>query len=343
MFVISIRQAFWAAACFLATEGLACATASAQDTLTPAQAHQLQAFLNASGQLPIASLSTVPSAAMAEVLKGSSSTQAEAKAKAPTVMARHSLARSASAMTAPAFVASATSSEAPSGTVSEMPETAPFAANGHGNGSLLSILSLGAPSAVPSGITLGIATGEGVIPQLPVMASLDHQSAQAVITAFQQPAKTTAEQAATLAADLASANPALEERVGLARAVFQIDGTDAIIRHFVATEHMRLIITEVANHIDFSKLSESDKYRLSAIAAAAQAELEDKIINLNAVIQANNLTKPELLQLLAAYDSEAQRKLTHLRLNDDGKIDRSSELDIHLAQYQIVKAYETAQ
>ncbi|HTN41218.1 MAG TPA: hypothetical protein VLZ84_08720, partial [Asticcacaulis sp.] len=134
-----------------------------------------------------------------------------------------------------------------------------------------------------------------------------------------------------------------EERIGLVRAIYRIDGTDALVRQFIATQHMRLIIEEVARHIDFSKLSESDKYRLAAIAAVAQTELEDRVIRMNALLEAQILTKPELLQLLAAYDSDPQRKLSELRLHDDGKVDRAAELDIRLAQFQIVKAFEARQ
>ena len=299
---------FCAVACLLAMD--ASAPALAQSGLTPDQANQMKTFLKQSGQIPT-SPSASPAIPMADVVYG----RVDKTTLAST---------SASAATATSDMSLAT-------------------VNTRGRDSLLSILSLGAPEAVPSGITLGISSGQGVTPPLPVMASLEHQASQAIVVAFQQGPKTTAEQVATYAADTAPADPALEERMALARAVFQVDGTDAIIRHFVATEHMKLIITEVARHIDFSKLSESDKYRLSAIAAAAQTELEDKVINLNAGIQATNLSKPELLQLLAAYDTDAQRKLTNMRLNDDGKIDRSSELDIHLAQYQIVKAFESGQ
>jgi hypothetical protein len=106
---------------------------------------------------------------------------------------------------------------------------------------------------------------------------------------------------------------------------------------------MKLIIAEVARHIDFSKLSDSDKYRLAAIAASVQAELEDKIVRISAVQTAQLLSKPELLQLMAAFDTDAQRKLTAMRLNDDGKTDSLAELDIRLAQYQIVKQFESGQ
>lgn len=198
---------------------------------------------------------------------------------------------------------------------------------------------LDAPETTPGSLTFGLASGQGVAPALPASAGFDHDAATAITAAFKNPA-TTAESAATYAAAPVT-DPTVEERIGLVRALYRIDGTEEIVHEFIATQHMKLIIAEVAKHIDFSKLSDSDKYRLAAIAAVAQTELEDKIIRMNALIQAQVLSKPELLQLLAAYDSDAQRKLTDMRLHDDGSVDRSAELDIRLAQYQIVKAFES--
>ena len=206
---------------------------------------------------------------------------------------------------------------------------------------MLAILDLGAPDAGTPSITYGLAIGQGAAPMVPASANFDHETAVAVLATFKSPADQTAESAASYAAAPVT-DPAVEERIELARAVYRIDGTDALVRHFIATQHMKLIIEEVARHIDFSKLSDSDKYRLAAIAAVAQTELEDKVIRMNALVQAQALSKPELLQLLAAYDNDTQRKLTDMRLHDDGKVDRAAELDIRLAQFQIVKAFEAA-
>lgn len=206
--------------------------------------------------------------------------------------------------------------------------------------SMLAILSLSGPDAKTSDITAGLSAGQGAAPPVPVPDALTRQTAEAVTALYNN---RTADQAASPAADAAVTDPALAERVGLARALFRVDGTDALIRHFVETEHMKLIIAEVARHIDFSKLSESDKYRLAAIAANAQTELEENILNLSATQTAQLMTKPELLQLMAAFDTDAQRKLTDVRLHDDGKTDSLAELDIRLAQYQIVKQYESGQ
>jgi len=140
--------------------------------------------------------------------------------------------------------------------------------------------------------------------------------------------------------DNAGLDPASLDREDLVRALYRVDGTDALIRHFVASQHMKLIIQEVANHIDFSTLGEDDKTRMAAIAAAAQTELEEAILNQSARVQAAALTSDELKLLVTAYDMDAQRKLSELRLSDDGTTDRDAELTLQTAQLQIVKAFE---
>ena len=192
-----------------------------------------------------------------------------------------------------------------------------------------------------SGIATGLSTG-AVLP-VPDEAALAHDTASAIVRAFRA-GPGTADQAASDAADAATTgDAAMDERISLARTVFKVDGSDELVRHFVATELMKLVIGEVAKHIDINKLSETDKYRLSAVAAAAQTELEEKILNLNARVEAAYLSKADLTQLVVAYDNDAVRKQTKLRLADTGKVDRGAALDITMAQYQIVKMFESAQ
>ena len=191
----------------------------------------------------------------------------------------------------------------------------------------------------------GVATGLSTATRLPLPddAALSRDTAQAIVRAF-RPSAGTADQAASDAADdTTTGDPALDERIALARTVFKVDGTDDLIRHFVATQMMKVVIGEVAKHIDINKLSETDKYHLSAVAAAAQTELEEKVLNLDARVEANYLTKQDLTLLVVAYDNDAQRKQTQLRLGDTGRSDRAAALDVTMAQFQIVKTYEGAQ
>ncbi|MBW8882749.1 MAG: hypothetical protein JF615_15415, partial [Asticcacaulis sp.] len=147
-------------------------------------------------------------------------------------------------------------------------------------------LALSAPPSAPTGLTYGIAAGLGVQPAVPELTKWDTEAAQAIVTALNTPNKdVTADQAALFAADPV-ADPAFEERVNLMRELFRVDGTEDLIRFFVAREHMKLIVQEVARHIDFNKLSQTDKVRLASIVTVVQTELQDNIILLNARQQA---------------------------------------------------------
>jgi hypothetical protein len=292
-------------------------SAQAQTALTLNQSSQLQAYLNQSVGTPM----RTPSDTQGEINRAVLQTM--------TTLTPEQLAQS----TAAPAVAQTSSAQAAGDSASEADQVRKKSKG------MLAILDLGAPESTPGALTFGLSFGQGAAPLMPVSASFDHEAAQAVTAAFKDP-QTTAESAASFAADPVT-DPEVEERIGLVRAIYRVDGTEEIVRHFIATQHMKLIIEEVARHIDFSKLSDADKYRLAAIAAVAQTELEDEVIRMNALTQAQILSKPELVQLLAAYDNDTQRKLTDMRLHDDGKVDRAAELDIRLAQYQIVKAFES--
>ncbi|MGZ3305885.1 MAG: hypothetical protein ACXU8U_08490 [Asticcacaulis sp.] len=195
------------------------------------------------------------------------------------------------------------------------------------------------PQGRLAGMAEGFSTGRAMISP-PDQAALSHSTALAIVKAFQAPPG-TAEQAAIDAADNApAADPAMDERLALARTVFKVDGTDQIIRHFVEAGMMRAIVTEVAKYIEITKLSDSDKYRLAAIVGAAQTELEEKVLNLGGRIEASWLTSADLKMLIAAYDNDAQRKLTEMRLHDNGDSDRRSMNDLQLARDLIIRDYD---
>lgn len=204
---------------------------------------------------------------------------------------------------------------------------------------IASLLDLSAQSRL-AGAASGMSTGMSL--PLPDDDTLSRDTAGAIARAFRA-TPGTADQAASDAADAASTgDPLLDERVGLARTVFKVDGTDELVRHFVATQMMKVVVVEVAKYIKIDKLSDSDKYRLSAIAATAETELEEKVLNLDARVEATYLSKQDLTQLIVAYDNDAERKQTRLRLADTGQTDRDGALDINMAQIEIVKAFESA-
>lgn len=135
-------------------------------------------------------------------------------------------------------------------------------------------------------------------------------------------------------------DPAVVERIKLARQLMAIDGTEEIIRHYVNTVHMKLIIAEVNKYVVINNLSESERYRMAAIANSAAIELGDKILNLNARVQASQLSRDELMLLIHDFDIDAQKKLTRMRLMDNGDLDKQAALEMQLAQLQIIKAFE---
>ncbi|UDF03894.1 hypothetical protein [Asticcacaulis sp. AND118] len=138
----------------------------------------------------------------------------------------------------------------------------------------------------------------------------------------------------------AQSSGAYGERVELARQMLEVDGTEAIIRHFVGEVHMRLIVGEVGKYIDFNGLSESDRYRLATIVATVSTDLGDKILLLTARGHAQNLSKEELLYLARVNDTDAQRKLTQMRIDDTGELDKNAELIMQISALKIVQEFE---
>ena len=132
---------------------------------------------------------------------------------------------------------------------------------------------------------------------------------------------------------------AFETRRKLARQLLKVDGTDSVLRKYISSSHMSLILDEVAKYIDFNALSEDDKTRLVAIVANQQSKLEENIIDLQAIAQAENLREPELKQLIAAFDTPAQQKLTSIRLNDNGELDKQSQTILQIAAIKTVEQY----
>lgn len=151
----------------------------------------------------------------------------------------------------------------------------------------------------------------------------------------------TAPNPAAPAADQAPLDPAVVERIGLARQMMAVDGTEDLVRQVVSRLHMKIIVTEADKYLKINQLSEADRYRLSGIVANVATELGDKILTLNARHYAALLTSEELLQLIHDLDIAPQKKLTRMRLEDDGSLDRQAGVELELAKWRIIKAFET--
>jgi len=130
-----------------------------------------------------------------------------------------------------------------------------------------------------------------------------------------------------------------DERTDLVLALYVVDGTDELTRAFVRNVHTRMILNEVVKYIDVKKLSEAERARLVLILKRAIDNLENKILLLSAQNQAAVLTKSDLILLISDFDNEAQRKLTRMRAQDDGALDRRADLAMKAAHYNILRDF----
>lgn len=150
------------------------------------------------------------------------------------------------------------------------------------------------------------------------------------------------QQAAIDALEFTAPDAAHNDRCVMALKLMQVDGTDELVRHFVRTAHSKLVANEVGKHIDASTLSESDRYRLAAISAVEENILADRIVSLSVVSQARALSMDDLVALIAAFDITAQKKLTEIRLNDDGATDREAGLIINEIAAKVLAEFKPA-
>lgn len=106
-----------------------------------------------------------------------------------------------------------------------------------------------------------------------------------------------------------------------ARHLLEVEGTGALTRSMVVRSHMEAVMAAVEAQTGMGGLSEAERYRLTSITAQEGARLADKILAQIADTCAQGLTDEEIAQLTAAMDVPAQKKLTRLRMTDDGSLD----------------------
>lgn len=136
------------------------------------------------------------------------------------------------------------------------------------------------------------------------------------------------------------ADAALRQRISLARHLLDVDGTAEITARFIGDGHMALVSAEVGKYIEFSSLSEPDRARLAAITAIERQTLTERVLDQTATRLARHLGRSDLATLIAAYDIEAQRKLTALRLSDDGSQDAAAQQALEAAYSRIIDEFE---
>jgi len=152
----------------------------------------------------------------------------------------------------------------------------------------------------------------------------------------------TTQDAGDMVISAMNSDPELKARIGLARQLMLVDGSEDLTRHIINTAQMKAIITEVNKYIVISKLSEKEQYRLSAIANTASLELSERILNLYAYTHAKNMSQAELREAISALDTPEQKKLTKLLMSDDGEVDKKASLELEMAKLKIIAAYENS-
>ncbi|WP_333591636.1 hypothetical protein [Brevundimonas sp.] len=143
------------------------------------------------------------------------------------------------------------------------------------------------------------------------------------------------------AANPSDADTALIQRIALARSLLEADGTAETAISFVRKNHRILIAREINKHIEVNTLPAEDRARLTTIINAELATLTDRILQLSAVRYAQTFSRAELAGLIAAYDIEAQRKLTAMRISDDGSLDRRAEAALQAATQRALTTFES--
>ena len=142
--------------------------------------------------------------------------------------------------------------------------------------------------------------------------------------------------------DPAPTDPALAERMALARRLMLIDGTDDRVRQSVSRVHIKRIVLEVNKYIKINQLSENERFHLSNIVTAQTTKLGDRILDLYARHFAALMSNEDLLQLIHDLDIAPQKKQTRALLTDTDSLDRQADLELEIAKLQIVKTFESA-
>lgn len=121
--------------------------------------------------------------------------------------------------------------------------------------------------------------------------------------------------------------------------LMDIDGTSAIVRHFVGQVHMPMILQEVAKYIEVGTLSADDTVRLARLSETSKQKLASRILLRNARNYGQALSATDLATLITANDTEAQRKLTRMRIEDGGATDARSEELMKAAVNELAGAF----
>lgn len=139
--------------------------------------------------------------------------------------------------------------------------------------------------------------------------------------------------------DPAAAPPSGEPNTVQALELLRVDGTEELVRHFVSTVHLSLIMAEVRKYIDVPNLSAPDTARLALIVEGSTRKLGTRLLNRQARQYGRALDGGQLAQLIRANATTAQQKLTRLRL-DSSDTDAKSEALMRPVVLELAQAFE---
>jgi hypothetical protein len=137
---------------------------------------------------------------------------------------------------------------------------------------------------------------------------------------------------------IAPAAEANDPNTVLTLELLRVDGTDQVVRYFISTVHLQLIMAEVQKYIDIPNLDASDSARLTLLFDNSLRKLGTRILTRNARVYGQALGAEQLRQLIRANDTEAQRKLTRLRLESDDTDAKTEALMLPVIQ-DLAKAF----
>lgn len=128
-------------------------------------------------------------------------------------------------------------------------------------------------------------------------------------------------------------------RVSAARDLLRVDGSEAVVIKTIRNVHGPMIIAELANHIDFDKLSEADRQRLSTLYAVEVTNLAAAVNQYYVYRFATAMSLDELNQLKSAMDTPEQALLAKIRVEDDGSFDVEVEETLNAVRQKIFAAF----
>lgn len=175
--------------------------------------------------------------------------------------------------------------------------------------------------------------------------ALEDKLATLIVEGFKNGANAiSAEDEASLAAGSVGSPRGIDlefdERTDLVRALYVVDGTEELTEKALMETMLPVVMNLVSTQIDFKSLSDKEKARLANIVGPAFYVLTERLMLLAAQSHAVDLTKDEIKTLIKTFDIPAQRKLTQVRLKDDGTIGRRATNELKFAHHQIIREFD---